>query len=48
MKALGLNPTDAELDDMINEVDIDHTGSVDLDGIASSLPSPALHLLPLS
>ncbi|KAH8818538.1 CaM, calmodulin [Hyaloscypha sp. PMI_1271] len=31
MKSLGLNPTDAELDDMINEVDIDRTGSVDLD-----------------
>jgi calmodulin len=31
MKALGLNPTDAELDDMINEVDLDRTGSVDLD-----------------
>jgi calmodulin len=38
MKSLGLNPTDAELDDMINEVDIDRTGSVDLDGLA---PSPA-------
>jgi Ca2+-binding EF-hand superfamily protein len=49
MKALGLNPTDAELDDMINEVDIDHTGSVDLDGIASFLPLHlSLHLLPLS
>jgi calmodulin len=33
MKSLGLNPTDAELDDMINEVDIDRTGSVDLDGL---------------
>ncbi|KAK3934130.1 EF-hand protein [Diplogelasinospora grovesii] len=31
MKALGLNATDEELDDMINEVDLDRTGSVDLD-----------------
>ncbi|KAE9375945.1 EF-hand [Stipitochalara longipes BDJ] len=31
MRSLGLNATDAELDDMINEVDIDQTGSVDLD-----------------
>jgi calmodulin len=34
MKSLGLNPTDAELDDMINEVDLDRTGSVDLDTIS--------------
>jgi calmodulin len=40
MKSLGLNPTDAELDDMINEVDIDHTGSVDLDGL-SPCPLPS-------
>jgi calmodulin len=39
MKSLGLNPTDAELDDMINEVDIDRTGSVDLDGLRAP-PSP--------
>jgi len=40
MKSLGLNPTDAELDDMINEVDIDRTGSVDLDGLPHS-PFPS-------
>jgi calmodulin len=32
MKSLGLNPTKAEIEDMINEVDIDHTGTVDLEG----------------
>lgn len=35
MKSLGLNPTDSEIDDMINEVDLDQTGSVDLDGMCA-------------
>ncbi|XP_059090919.1 calmodulin-A-like isoform X1 [Tigriopus californicus] len=29
LKALGLNPTEAELQDMVNEVDKDGTGSID-------------------
>lgn len=29
MRSLGLKPTDTELQDMINEVDLDHTGSID-------------------
>jgi Ca2+-binding EF-hand superfamily protein len=32
MKSLGQNPTEAELHDMISEVDIDNTGSIDFDG----------------
>ncbi|KAK2628853.1 hypothetical protein QTJ16_001956 [Diplocarpon rosae] len=31
LKSLGLNPTMSEIEDMINEVDLDQTGTVDLD-----------------
>ncbi|KAL2443965.1 Calmodulin [Exophiala dermatitidis] len=31
MRSLGQNPSDSELQDMINEVDIDHSGSIDFD-----------------
>ncbi|KAF2161508.1 hypothetical protein M409DRAFT_28235 [Zasmidium cellare ATCC 36951] len=30
MRSLGLNPTDSELKDMIGEVDVDNTGSIDI------------------
>lgn len=29
MKSLGQNPSDAEIQDMINEVDVDQSGTVD-------------------
>jgi calmodulin len=32
MKSLGQNPSDAEIQDMINEVDVDQSGTVDFDG----------------
>lgn len=32
MESLGLNPTMSEIEDMINEVDLDQTGTVDLEG----------------
>ena len=32
MRSLGQNPTDSELQDMINEVDHDESGAVDFDG----------------
>lgn len=32
MRSLGQNPSDTELEDMINEVDTDHTGSIDFEG----------------
>ena len=32
MRSLGQNPTDEELHDMISEVDIDNTGSIDFNG----------------
>ncbi|KAF7884747.1 uncharacterized protein EAF02_005083 [Botrytis sinoallii] len=31
MKSLGQNPSDAEIQDMINEVDVDQSGTVDFD-----------------
>ncbi|KAJ9602693.1 hypothetical protein H2200_012887 [Cladophialophora chaetospira] len=31
MKSLGQNPSDSELQDMINEVDVDHSGAIDFD-----------------
>ncbi|EXJ84667.1 calmodulin [Capronia epimyces CBS 606.96] len=31
MRSLGQNPSDSELQDMINEVDIDHSGSIDFE-----------------
>lgn len=32
MRSLGLKPTDKELEDMVNEVDTDHTGTIDING----------------
>lgn len=32
MKSMGQNPTDAELQDMVNEVDTDQSGSIEFNG----------------
>ena len=32
MRSLGQNPTDAELQDMVNEVDTDQSGSIEFNG----------------
>jgi len=32
MRSLGLNASDAEVADMINEIDLDQNGTLDLDG----------------
>lgn len=34
MKSLGQNPTETEIEDMINEVDSDRNGTIDFEGIA--------------
>ena len=33
MRSLGQNPTDAELQDMVNEVDTDQSGSIEFNGM---------------
>lgn len=42
MNSLGLNPTMSEIEDMINEVDLDQTGTVDLEGQYQPISSPYL------
>lgn len=37
MRSLGQNPSESELQDMINEVDADNNGTIDFPG---TLPSP--------
>lgn len=32
MQSLGLNPSDSELQDMLNEVDADNSGAIDFNG----------------
>ena len=37
MRSLGQNPSESELQDMINEVDADNNGTIDFPGTAQSL-----------
>ena len=39
MRSLGQNPSESELQDMINEVDADNNGTIDFPGMSPS-PSP--------
>lgn len=38
MRSLGQNPSESELQDMINEVDADNNGTIDFPGASSSPP----------
>jgi calmodulin len=41
MRSLGQNPSESELQDMINEVDADNNGTIDFPGtMPPTLPSP--------
>jgi len=40
MTSLGQNPTDAEIEDMINEVDSDRNGSIDFDEFCKMMAMP--------
>lgn len=48
MRSLGQNPSESELQDMINEVDADNNGTIDFPGLSSCIPSPCSHRLTLS
>ena len=39
MRSLGQNPSESELQDMINEVDADNNGTIDFPGTATVTPT---------
>lgn len=39
MRSLGQNPSESELQDMINEVDADNNGTIDFPGMSSHMNS---------
>jgi Ca2+-binding EF-hand superfamily protein len=42
MRSLGQNPSESELQDMINEVDADNNGTIDFPGTAAPHDTTAL------
>lgn len=42
MRSLGQNPSESELQDMINEVDSDNNGTIDFPGMEVRPPAPVL------
>ncbi len=46
MRQLGLKPSDTELEDIMNEIDSDHSGTIDFNGILHpQKANPHDHLL---
>lgn len=45
MRSLGQNPTESELQDIVNELDVDHTDTIDFDGNTASLTQYIVILL---
>jgi Ca2+-binding EF-hand superfamily protein len=43
MRSLGQNPSESELQDMINEVDADNNGTIDFPGAASRIHKACDH-----
>lgn len=43
MRSLGQNPSESELQDMINEVDADNNGTIDFPGMFRSTPPEKRH-----
>lgn len=44
MRSLGLNPTDGELQDMVDEVDVDKNGTIDFKGEQTHPHAPRLFI----
>jgi calmodulin len=42
MRSLGQNPSESELQDMINEVDADNNGTIDFPGMLAYAPNATL------
>jgi Ca2+-binding EF-hand superfamily protein len=45
MRSLGQNPSESELQDMINEVDADNNGTIDFPGAAQQLKRHSIILI---
>lgn len=45
MRSLGQNPSESELQDMINEVDADNNGTIDFPGMLRQHHSQKFHML---
>ena len=46
MRSLGQNPSESELQDMINEVDADNNGTIDFPGMAATMSIGGAGLIP--
>ena len=47
MRSLGQNPSESELQDMINEVDADNNGTIDFPGTALKTSTEETRLIPV-